>query len=236
MSDFPGQLMSLLNDEDVQRCIHWLPSGRAFTISKPELFVNTVLKMHFNSVQFESFVVRLKSKYSHIATKRTLCFKLKTGECLLISLQNGDLRGWARRSTIDTFHTHLRLHCSVGTNLISVIQWGSSKVIRDLKKNWFTCLMQWRSQQQCLLVTRMYHRSPQSNKRKCHHGRIPRRSLWHPPGGSMFHFPRSIICLNLHASICHWKIDTIGSALAPCIIRKTCKNPIVNIVGRHGQL
>ena len=67
MSDFPGQLMSLLNDEDVQRCIHWLPSGRAFTISKPELFVNTVLKMHFNSVQFESFVVRLKSKYNHNA-------------------------------------------------------------------------------------------------------------------------------------------------------------------------
>jgi hypothetical protein len=26
------------------------------------------LKIHFNSVQFESFVVRLGSKYNHIAT------------------------------------------------------------------------------------------------------------------------------------------------------------------------
>ncbi|KAL7477029.1 hypothetical protein ACHAW6_002848, partial [Cyclotella cf. meneghiniana] len=45
--------------EGVQSCIHWLPSGRAFEISNPELFVNTVLKINFNSVQFESFVVRL---------------------------------------------------------------------------------------------------------------------------------------------------------------------------------
>ncbi|KAL3787993.1 hypothetical protein HJC23_004064 [Cyclotella cryptica] len=63
MTDFPGRLMSLLEDEDVQRCMHWLPSGRAFEISNPELFISTVLRIHFNSVQFESFVVRLGSKY-----------------------------------------------------------------------------------------------------------------------------------------------------------------------------
>eukprot|EP00804_Cyclotella_cryptica_P016207 CCRYP_005707-RA/>CCRYP_005707-RA protein AED:0.00 eAED:0.00 QI:238/1/1/1/0/0/2/174/240 len=59
MSGFPGRLMTLLNDENVQKCMHWLPSGLAFEISNPELFVDTVLRIHFNSVQFESFVVRL---------------------------------------------------------------------------------------------------------------------------------------------------------------------------------
>ncbi len=55
--------MYLLEDEDVQKVMHWLPCGRAFEILDPELCAGTVLKNHFNSVKFESFIVRLKSEY-----------------------------------------------------------------------------------------------------------------------------------------------------------------------------
>lgn len=59
---FPKRLMSLLDDEDVQKVMHWLPDGRSFTISNPDLFYEIVLKAHFNSIKFDSFTVRLRSK------------------------------------------------------------------------------------------------------------------------------------------------------------------------------
>ncbi|KAL3802771.1 hypothetical protein HJC23_007548 [Cyclotella cryptica] len=59
-NNFPKRLMSLLDDEDVQKVMHWLPCGQAFEILDPELCAGTVLKNHFNSVKFESFIVRLK--------------------------------------------------------------------------------------------------------------------------------------------------------------------------------
>ncbi|KAL7474203.1 hypothetical protein ACHAW6_001588, partial [Cyclotella cf. meneghiniana] len=59
-NNFPNRLRNLLDDEDVQKVMHWLPCGRAFEILDPELFAETVLKNHFNSVKFESFIVRLK--------------------------------------------------------------------------------------------------------------------------------------------------------------------------------
>jgi hypothetical protein len=55
--------MCLLEDEDVQKVMHWLPCGRAFEILDPDLCAETVLQNHFNSVKFESFIVRLKSEY-----------------------------------------------------------------------------------------------------------------------------------------------------------------------------
>ncbi|KAL7476955.1 hypothetical protein ACHAW6_002779 [Cyclotella cf. meneghiniana] len=60
VNNFPNRLISLLEDEDVQKVMHWLPCGRAFEIVDPELCAETVLKNHFNSVKFESFIVRLK--------------------------------------------------------------------------------------------------------------------------------------------------------------------------------
>lgn len=60
--NFPNRLMCLLGDKDVQKVMHWLPDGRSFTISDPDNFHHVVLKAHFNSVRFDSFVVRLRSK------------------------------------------------------------------------------------------------------------------------------------------------------------------------------
>lgn len=59
---FPERVMSLLNDEQVQQCMHWLPSGRAFEIHDPEKFEEMVLKAHFNSIKLESFIIRLGSE------------------------------------------------------------------------------------------------------------------------------------------------------------------------------
>jgi hypothetical protein len=61
-NNFPSRLMSLLDDEEIQQVMHWLPDGYTFVISKPELFHEVVLKKHFNSVKFDSFIVRLRSK------------------------------------------------------------------------------------------------------------------------------------------------------------------------------
>ena len=54
--------MALLDDEDAQKSIHWLPDGRAFKIHKPEEFEKEVLTKYFNSIKLDSFVIRLKSE------------------------------------------------------------------------------------------------------------------------------------------------------------------------------
>lgn len=58
--NFPNRLMSLLEDESVQNVMQWLPCGRMFRISRPDLFDEVVLKPHFNSIKFDSFIVRLR--------------------------------------------------------------------------------------------------------------------------------------------------------------------------------
>ena len=57
MGHFPNRLMAILElgDEEVQKTMHWLPDGKAFTITKPDLFADTVLQKHFKGVQFISF-------------------------------------------------------------------------------------------------------------------------------------------------------------------------------------
>ena len=94
--------MSLLEDEDVQKCMHWLPSGRAFEISNRDLFISTVLRYHLNSTQFESFLVRLGSKYisdrdekepSQFDFTPSSGYPIVHRPCLLITPQNGDLKG-----------------------------------------------------------------------------------------------------------------------------------------------
>jgi hypothetical protein len=59
---FPQRIMALLEDEGMQQCMHWLPSGRAFRIFDPVRFEEIVLKAHFNSIKMESFVIRLGSE------------------------------------------------------------------------------------------------------------------------------------------------------------------------------
>ena len=56
---FPSRVMAILNDEEVQKTMHWLPDGKAFMISKPSEFTETVLKKHFKGVQLLSFVKSL---------------------------------------------------------------------------------------------------------------------------------------------------------------------------------
>jgi hypothetical protein len=58
---FPQRLMSLLEDEEGQLGIRWLPDGQAFEIYDSEMF-EQILKARFNSIQLNSFVFRLKSK------------------------------------------------------------------------------------------------------------------------------------------------------------------------------
>ena len=60
--NFPSRLMSLLEDEEVNKAIHWLPDGETIAITKPDLFDELVLKRYLNSIKFESFLVRLRSK------------------------------------------------------------------------------------------------------------------------------------------------------------------------------
>lgn len=60
--NFPNRLMLLLENEEVKKVMHWLPGGETFAISRPDLFDELVLKKHFNSIKFESFIVRLRSK------------------------------------------------------------------------------------------------------------------------------------------------------------------------------
>lgn len=57
MGHFPNRLMAILElgDEEVQKTMHWLPDGKAFTITKPDLFADTVLQKYFKGVQLFSF-------------------------------------------------------------------------------------------------------------------------------------------------------------------------------------
>ena len=59
---FPQRLISVLDEEEAQQSIHWIADGRAFEIHNPKLFQETILKTHFQSIQLESFVVKLLSK------------------------------------------------------------------------------------------------------------------------------------------------------------------------------
>lgn len=52
---FPNRLMAILDDEEVQKTMHWDAMGLAFTITKPDLFAGTVLQKYFKGVQFISF-------------------------------------------------------------------------------------------------------------------------------------------------------------------------------------
>lgn len=61
-NNFPSRIIALLQDEDIQKAVHWLPDGLSFEIVKPDLFEELVLKTHFNSIKFDSFLVRLRSK------------------------------------------------------------------------------------------------------------------------------------------------------------------------------
>jgi hypothetical protein len=60
---FPQRLIKLLEDKEVQESIHWVKDGRSIRIHNPELFQSTVLKKYFNSIQLDSFITRLVSKF-----------------------------------------------------------------------------------------------------------------------------------------------------------------------------
>lgn len=55
----PSRLMAILDHEDVQQSMHWLPDGKAFRISKPTVFIETALKKYFKGVKFLSFQTSL---------------------------------------------------------------------------------------------------------------------------------------------------------------------------------
>jgi chemotaxis protein histidine kinase CheA len=55
---FPEKLMELLNSEDCQESMCWLPNGNAFALH-PTLFMKVILPKHFEGTKFESFTRKL---------------------------------------------------------------------------------------------------------------------------------------------------------------------------------
>lgn len=56
---FPEKLMDMLDNEDVQDAITWLPGGKSFSIINPNKFTDNVLPRFFKQAKFESFVRKL---------------------------------------------------------------------------------------------------------------------------------------------------------------------------------
>lgn len=49
---FPERLMAILNDESVCRdVISWLPNGRSFIITRPDIFMESILPLYITPVQ-----------------------------------------------------------------------------------------------------------------------------------------------------------------------------------------
>lgn len=55
---FPEKLMELLNCEECQDAMCWLPNGNAFALH-PTIFMNKILPKHFEGTKFESFTRKL---------------------------------------------------------------------------------------------------------------------------------------------------------------------------------
>ena len=59
---FPSRVMAVLNEEEVQQTMHWLPDGKAFIVCNTPQFAKTVLKKHFKGIQLHSFTKSLSRK------------------------------------------------------------------------------------------------------------------------------------------------------------------------------
>ena len=69
---FPSRVMAILNLEEVHQTMHWLPDGKAFIISNPPQFANTVLKTHFKGIQLHSFNKSLTRELNTMQTRPAL--------------------------------------------------------------------------------------------------------------------------------------------------------------------
>jgi HSF-type DNA-binding len=67
---FPERLMTILNDESVSLdIISWLPNGRSFIITRPDIFMESVLPLYIAPVQQSKDVSNASPKYPSFTRK-----------------------------------------------------------------------------------------------------------------------------------------------------------------------
>jgi HSF-type DNA-binding len=67
---FPERLMTILNDESVSRdIVSWLPNGRSFIITRPDIFMESVLPLYITPVQQPKDVRTASPKYPSFTRK-----------------------------------------------------------------------------------------------------------------------------------------------------------------------
>ena len=139
---FPQRVMALLDDEDAQQSIHWLPDGRVFKIHKPEEFEKEVLTKYFNSIKLDSFVIRLKS------------------ECIALL----DLY-------VSTFHIHIWTHLHLPVCCVHIYQeWGFARVDDKCNARYlsysFTCPLFQRDQPHFALLMKLKNKKGNKPQRR----------------------------------------------------------------------